>query len=100
MTSIYLYILYIYLFIFRLFFTPLFLIILQIYIIVISGTSPGPYTLLGTNNSVNSGLVGVSNCSTELMCYMHTLLKGFYRANPGEKEELLFVNYYLNYCIY
>ena len=59
---------------------------------MISGTSPGPYTLLGTNNSVNSGLVGVSNCSTELMCYMHTLLKGFYRANPGRENVIYFIS--------
>ena len=54
---------------------------------IILGTTPGMYTLLGTNSSMNNGLVGVSNCSVELMCYMHTLLKGFFRAHPGEKKE-------------
>ena len=56
--------------------------------IILSGTTPGMYTLLGTNNSTNSGLVGVSNCSIELMCYMHTLLKGFFRANPGKLLQI------------
>ena len=41
--------------------------------------------MLGTGNSNNSNsdFVGVSNCSTELMCYIHTLLKGIFRSHPG-----------------
>ena len=47
------------------------------------GTVSGSFTVLGTTTAATSGLTGTPNCSTELMCYLHTLLKSFFRAHPG-----------------